>query len=150
MGKAHSDEFLMQVTCLRGRFAHLLCFAGSKAGADEKLEFQQGPLGCPSEALTQQVPGTGHVGTCRRWKSKQQHKPSSNLVKIVPCSVLKPSAVCGRDSRDCRAQPGADQSSEGLLSHTDPTSNRGIRAGEQGIKYTPNAKIHPPAAAEPD
>lgn len=111
---------------------------------------QQGPLRLPSEALTQQVLGTGHVERCRMWKIKQQYKPSSKLVKIVPCSALKHSVLCARDCSDIRAKPEADQSSEGLFSHTDLTSNREIREGEQVIKHTPNAKIHPPATAEPD
>lgn len=110
---------------------------------------QQGPLRLPSEALTQQILGTGHVETCRMWKIKQQYKSSSKLVKIVPCSVLKHSVLSGRDDSDIRANPEADQSSE-LFSHTHPTSNREIRAGEQVIKHTPNAKIHPPATAGPD
>lgn len=55
---------------------------------------EQGPLRLPSEALTQEVLGTGHVGTCRMWKIKEHYKPSSKLVKIVPCSVLKHSVLC--------------------------------------------------------
>lgn len=77
-------------------------------------------------------------------------KPSSKLVKIVPCSFLKPSVLHGGDYSDVGSNPEADQSSEQLFSHIDPTSNREIREGEQVIQHTPNAKIHPLATAEPE
>ena len=146
------NSYASDVFAWHARMSPFLCREWGEAQIRSwNFSNRQGPPRFPSEAPAQQVL---HAEDCRTQKIKRQHKPyqspAQNLWRSCHALFLKSSVLHGRDYSDIGSNPEVAQSSERLFSHIDPISNREIREGEQVIKCTANAKIHPPATAEPE